>query len=238
MAAKEHDAVASEFDSYRDSYSETVNKALIVPGLDVDYFTRVKAEMLLDIVRQHFGGTDGVSLLDVGCGVGNYHPLLIGRVGRLTGVEISQGSIDTARLANPDVNYVAYDGDTLPFGDGAFDAAYAICVVHHVPPASWTRFFKELHRIVRPGGLAMIFEHNPANPLTRRVVDRCPFDRDAVLLPRRQTHRLLRDAGFQAAAPRTILTIPSFGPVTRAIDRALGAAPFGAQYVAIGTKAS
>ena len=40
-----------------------------------------------------------------------------------------------------------------------------------------------MRRVVRPGGLLCIIEHNPFNPLTRLAVVRCEFDRDAVLLP-------------------------------------------------------
>ena len=35
-------------------------------------------------------------------------------------------------------------------------------------------------------------KHNPLNPLTRLVVSRCEFDRDAVLLTAKAAKRLLR----------------------------------------------
>ena len=55
----------------------------------------------------------------------------------------------------------------------------------------------------------MVFEHNPKNPLTMRVVNRCPFDRDAVLLKSAETVRLFEQAGFEAVERRYILTIPA-----------------------------
>jgi SAM-dependent methyltransferase len=102
--------------------------------------------------------------------------------------------------------------------------------MHHVPPAQWPAFAAEMKRVVRPGGLAVVFEHNPFNPLTRRVVSNCEFDADAVLLRPKQTRALLADAGFRDLQSRSILSVPSFGKGTRAVDLALGRLPLGAQY--------
>ena len=43
MSALEQDKVAAEFDTYQGHYAETVDAALALPGLKVDFFTRVKA---------------------------------------------------------------------------------------------------------------------------------------------------------------------------------------------------
>lgn len=229
-------AVAEEFDKYRDTYSDAVNDALIVPGLDVDYFTKVKAQILLDQARAIFGDPGQIDVLDVGCGIGNYHPLLKGAFHRLVGVDVSPESIDRAKERNTDVEYLVYDGRTLPFEDTSFDIAYAICVVHHVPVPMWENFFAELHRVLKPSGRAMIFEHNPLNPLTMRVVNRCPFDRDAVLLKQGKTTSLLGGAGFADVSSRTFLNVPSFNRLTRQLDQMIGVLPTGAQYLAMGTK--
>jgi len=220
----------SQFDAYAASYQDAVNRSLAFVGMKVDYFTKVKAAYLLDLLREHFGATSGLSLLDVGCGVGNFHPLLGRHVASLTGVDLSAECLQQAQASNPAVRYLHYDGSRLPFADGSFDAAIAICVMHHVPPGQWRGFAAEMKRVVRPGGLAVVFEHNPLNPLTRRVVSTCEFDADAVLLGRRRLRGLMAEAGFGEVRSRAILSIPSFGSVTRRIDRALGHLPLGAQY--------
>ena len=61
----------------------------------------------------------------------------------------------------------------MPVPDASVDVVFAICVVHHVPPAHWGAFAAEMARVLRPGGVAAIFEHNPLNPVTRRVVSNC-----------------------------------------------------------------
>lgn len=235
MKDPQQEAVAREFDAYRNTYSDAVNDALLVPGLDVDYFTKVKAEYLKEIIAEELGDTSSRDVLDIGCGVGNYHRLLKDTFATLTGIDVSSQSIEQARLINQHVRYDVYDGAALPYADGSFDVAYTICVMHHVPTGLWPNFSKEMLRVLRPGGIGLVFEHNPSNPLTMRVVNRCPFDRDAVLLKPAKTRALLEGAGFRDVSTRSIINIPSFGPLTRRIDRSLlGLLPFGAQYIAIG----
>ncbi len=224
----------AEFDAYAGSYDDAVNASLAFTGLKVDYFTKVKAGYLLDLLHDHFGATKPLRLLDVGCGVGNFHPLLAGEVAALSGTDLSAACVARAAERNPGVSYQAYDGERLPWADDSFDAAFTVCVMHHVPPVQWPAFAAEMKRVVRPGGLVAVFEHNPVNPLTRRIVDNCEFDADAVLLRQGKTRELLAGAGFGQVTSRSILSIPSMGPMTRRIDLALGRLMLGAQYFAKG----
>ncbi|WP_201829345.1 class I SAM-dependent methyltransferase [Microvirga zambiensis] len=226
-------AIAEEFDRYNANYSDTVNASLVLPGMNVDYFTRVKAGHLLDLMNSELGATHNLNVLDVGCGIGNYHGLIKGEIGRLEGCDISQESIEHARQRHPEVSYSSYSGDRLPYTDGAFDVVFTICVMHHVPPARWVNFVHEIRRVLRKDGLALVFEHNPFNPLTNKVVNRCPFDADAVLLKPSVTRELFSEAGFRQVQSRSVLNIPSAGKFTRWLDRCLGVLPTGAQYFLI-----
>ena len=227
--------VDAQFDAYAGSYDDAVNQSLAFLGMKVDYFTRVKAAYLLDLLEDHFGDTRGLDLLDVGCGVGNYHPLVREQLGSLSGADVSSACVDQAARRNPAGTYRAYDGGRLPFADDQFDVATTICVMHHVPPAQWPAFAAEMKRVLKPGGLALVFEHNPLNPLTRRVVSNCEFDADAVLLRQGRTRGLLAEAGFRDVSSRAILSIPSGGRWSRRLDLLLGRLALGAQYFARGT---
>lgn len=222
------------FDAYADSYTDSVNRSISFLGVKVDYFTRVKVSYLLDILNAHFGRSEHVTLLDVGCGVGQSHALLAPHLASLSGTDVSAPCIEKATAGNPGCAYSPYDGSRLPWDDNQFDAASTTCVMHHVPPVQWPAFAAELARVVRPGGIVTVFEHNSFNPLTRRAVSSCPFDDDAVLLRQNRTKALLRDAGLVQVQSRAILTIPPVGPLTRRIDLALGRLCLGAQYIAHG----
>jgi 2-polyprenyl-3-methyl-5-hydroxy-6-metoxy-1,4-benzoquinol methylase len=221
---------ASEFDTYSRSYDTAVNASIAFSGLKVDFFTKVKASHIKRIIRERFGSERDVNMLDVGCGVGNYHPYFAQDVASLSGVDVSAACIQTASERNANVSYKVYDGKRLPYDDASFDVVYTICVMHHVPPSQWQAFASELRRVVRPGGLALVFEHNPFNPLTRRAVSTCEFDKDAVLLQARTTARLLRNAGFGSIDSRYILTVPPINSFLDSIDRLFSRIPLGGQY--------
>ncbi|EQM68739.1 class I SAM-dependent methyltransferase [Pseudomonas tohonis] len=224
---------ARTFDSYKETYSGTVNTAVSFTGLSVDFYTKVKAGYIVELVDKHFGLEQALDVLDVGCGIGNYHALLAPHFRRLSGVDVSSDCIAMARHRNAGVDYEVYDGERLPYADASFDVVYTICVMHHVSPSLWQNFVSEMRRVLRPGGLALVFEHNPRNPLTMRAVNNCPFDEDAVLLRRERTTGLLEEAGFSDIESRFILSIPASNTFLRRIDRLLGHMPFGAQYYVV-----
>lgn len=220
----------SGFDAYADGYEEAVRHSIAFSGREHEFFTRRKAEHLLELAQRRLGRLERVRALDVGCGVGSTDAHLVGRVGALEGIDTSAAAVERAAAANPSVRYRAYDGERLPYDDGHFDLAFAICVVHHVAPADRGALAGELARVVRPGGIVAVFEHNPFNPLTRLAVARCSFDDDVVLLRPRRARRLLEDAGLRPVEQRFIVLVPSDRPSARAVEHAFRNVPLGAQY--------
>jgi ubiquinone/menaquinone biosynthesis C-methylase UbiE len=133
-------------------------------------------------------------------------------------------------------DYATYDGEHLPYSDGSFDMAMAICVFHHVPPALWQQVATEMLRVVKPGGLVLIIEHNPYNPVTRYIVNSCSFDADAVLLSPRRMRALFTASNSENVTTRSILNIPPKSDRLRKLDLKLGVLPIGAQYYLMATK--
>ncbi|MET0679308.1 MAG: class I SAM-dependent methyltransferase [Bradyrhizobium sp.] len=232
-----------EFDHYRDGYSQKINQAIAFSGQTQDFYTEVKARCLLDVLSRlrapgsasdaaAFGAGPPLKVLDVGCGQGLIHPHLHPSKAnlKLTGVDVAGTVIDEAREANPHVHYDVYNGEQLPYSDNTYDAAYAIAVMHHVPPANWTSFLKEMMRVVRPGGMIAIIEHNPINPLTQWIVKSCPFDENAVLLRSGRLAGLFRAAGLVEMERRFIIFTPFDSAFFRQLDSGLSWLPLGAQY--------
>ena len=84
--------------------------------------------------------------------------------------------VEVASGRNPWADYEAIRAEgPFPFGEGAFDVSFAVCVLHHVPPPQRLALVSEMARVTRPGGTVAIFEHNPWNPLTRRAVAGGPY---------------------------------------------------------------
>jgi SAM-dependent methyltransferase len=222
------------FDAYGESYDEVMKKSIGFMGQKHDYYTQAKADCLLENLKKRYGDTRTLRVLDVGCGVGKTDGFLSPDLGKLTGVDISSASIERARRENPEVHYEVYDGNSLPFEAGAFDAAFLICVLHHVAPEKRVALLREVRRTVRPGGAVFIFEHNPFHPLTRLVVARCEFDRDARLLSRRTAAELVRKAGFELLDSQYLLFLPFKTAFLRGTEFLRRNIPLGAQYFVAG----
>jgi SAM-dependent methyltransferase len=222
-----------EFDRYAESYRSEVERAA---GVSVEGLAGEKARLILDVLSRALGSPDRLRVLDIGCGIGMVEQELEQKVADLWGTDMSEKSVEIAKARAPATHFVHSGGETLPFDSGSFDAAFTICVIHHVPPAARAKFIGEMLRVLRPGGVAIIFEHNPLNPMTRFIVSRCAFDEDAILLRCRESERLLADGGATVAGRRYVGFSPIRHAVVERMERSLSWLPAGAQYCVWGTK--
>ncbi len=227
-----------EFDNYRDNYHDDINAAIRFSGKSQTYFTQVKARYLGNELTQKFGANNNLKVLDVGCGHGDIHPFIHQAYAgiELTGIDVAGTVVDEAASRYPENDYRVYDGNRIPFEDETFDSAFAICVMHHVPPPQWEQFLREMLRVVKEDGVLLVFEHNPSNPITRRIVNNCPLDENAVLLPAKQLSDLCQKTGWKDVRNQFILFTPFSTKPFEQLDRWLGAIPLGAQYFTKGVR--
>jgi ubiquinone/menaquinone biosynthesis C-methylase UbiE len=93
-------------------------------------------------------------VLDVGCGNGFIAHHLNGLLGKpVVGLDV--GDNTAARI-----KYLPYDGRHLPVRDQSFDAVLLCYVLHHAHDARLV--LNEVSRVLREGGLAIIYEDMPA----------------------------------------------------------------------------
>jgi SAM-dependent methyltransferase len=213
------------FDEHSADYSQQVNRALAVAGLKHDFFFEAKVRHILEVRRRL--PESAVRVLEIGSGVGLLQQRLRPLLTHLWGIDPSLASLAAA----PGGRGIAADGIHLPFGDESFHLVIAVCVLHHVPPDQRAAFLAEAARVVRRGGILTLCEHNPWNPLTRLVVNRCEFDRDAVLLPQTEAKRRLAAAGFGEIRSRYIHFFPWRTALWGRLERLLAPVPLGGQYV-------
>ena len=122
--------------------------------------------------------------------------------------------------------------------EGTFGAVVLANVLHHVPPENRRGLMKSVARLLAPEGKAVVFEHNPFNPLTRKVVRECEFDENAILLRPRETKHLLYDAGLENVKRDFIVFFPRPLAALRGMESWLRWVPMGAQYAAWGQRLS
>jgi ubiquinone/menaquinone biosynthesis C-methylase UbiE len=106
------------------------------------------------------------AVLDLGCGLGRQAEEMIRRGYGVTGLDVSERLLRSARQRG--VPVTSGDALRLPFADDAFDVVYTIGVLHHLPDREAQRAAcAEVHRVLKPGGRFLVHESNPRNPLFR-----------------------------------------------------------------------
>jgi len=98
---------------------------------------------------------DGHSILDVGCGFGGTLSLLDKKLNGafLTGVNIDPRQLTRARkikFTKNKIEFIEANACDLPFGKDQFDTVLAVECIFHFP--SRKKFFKEVFRVLKPGG--------------------------------------------------------------------------------------
>jgi SAM-dependent methyltransferase len=216
------------FDEHSAGYSQKITEALSVVGLEHGFFFEAKVREILEAQRRVTA--DGEPrVLEIGCGIGLLTERLRPLLRAVWGIDPSISSL--GKTAAPDGRLAAADGLHTPFTDESFHLVIAVCVFHHVPVDQRAAFLDEAARITRRGGLVLLCEHNPWNPLTRLVVGRCELDHDAILLAEPEARRQLTAAGLAAIRSRYILFFPWRGALWRWLEARLAWLPLGGQYV-------
>ena len=232
----------AEFDKFALEYRNTHASNISLSGESPEYFSAYKIrDFALELERVSTGLT-APRVLDFGAGVGNSAPYIIKSLpeAQLTCADVSGESLAIARsrFTHASVRYVKLDGADLPFRDAQFDAAFSACVFHHITPSEHAHWLSELLRVTKPGGLLMIYEHNPLNPITRAVVRECPFDENAILIGAGELRGCLEAAGWQDVRARFRVFFPRALAAARPLERFLVWLPLGAQYYVTGRRGS
>jgi SAM-dependent methyltransferase len=115
------------------------------------------------IVREAVGDVRGATVLDLGCGTGRHTLWLAAAGARVTAVDFSDGMLAEARrkAGAAAVEFLAHDlHDPLPFPTASFDIVVSGLVLEHLRELGG--FFAEAHRVLRPGGRAVVSAMHPA----------------------------------------------------------------------------
>lgn len=114
------------------------------------------------------GEVAGLRVLDAGCGPGLYAEELLARGAVVTAVDASEPMLELARarLGERATVLRADLDDPLPFADASFDLVVSALVVHHV--ADRAAAFRELHRVLVPGGAAVVSTQHPTTDWLRK----------------------------------------------------------------------
>jgi len=105
-----------------------------------------------------FPSSTGREVLEVGVGLGADHQRFAESGAKLTGVDLTERAVSHVRrrlgLFGLSSTLSTGDAENLPFEPDSFDIVYSWGVIHHSP--NTPRAVGEIHRVLRPGGVARI----------------------------------------------------------------------------------
>jgi demethylmenaquinone methyltransferase/2-methoxy-6-polyprenyl-1,4-benzoquinol methylase len=107
----------------------------------------------------------GDRVLDACCGTGDLAIAALRAGGRVTALDFSERMLERAHEKSSEIEWVQGDALSLPFGDGAFDAATVGFGVRNLDDLE--AGLRELRRVLRPGGRVAILEITQPRGLLR-----------------------------------------------------------------------
>lgn len=243
----------AEFDRYAAEYDAGMQhpvKRLL--GRSAEEYMAVKTRWLLrDFARlpgvpagrPSTGGQMPTRVLDVGCGVGTFLRQLheSHQTCDLKGCDVSAAMVDEARRrwnGAPAIELKLIDQGRLPYASDAFDVVVLCCVLHHVAVEDRAGLVQETARVLTPQGRLYVFEHNPGNPLTRRVIRQTPIDRMSELLFPAEVAALLGSAELEGVKTQYLMFFPPRWPFLSRLEGLLTWCPLGGQYVTSASKSA
>ena len=222
----------AEFDRHAATYKKLHETNIALSGEEPAYFADYKMRDFRALIDQVGLPLDG-RYLDFGSGVGASIEPFRKHIpqGQLVCADVSADSLALAKQTHGGAEqYTWMPEGKLPLADASVDGAFACCVFHHIPHELHQQSLTEIRRVLKPGGLLMIYEHNPYNPLTVRAVRTCPFDENAVLMTAAALKRSADSAGLGTYRRDYRVFFPAALAWLRPLENLLRWLPLGAQY--------
>ena len=101
------------------------------------------------------------SVLEIGCGSGGTIENLAKRGAKVSGIEIKDDLVRLSKMRASQFegcSCIKADADTLPFPDKAFDVCSSMDLIEHLEDPE--KHFKEMIRVLKPGGIISISTPN------------------------------------------------------------------------------
>jgi len=199
--SRKPDAIASVREGY-DRWS-------VIYDHDVNPLTALEGP----VVRRLCGVVDRVHALDLGCGTGRHTEWLASDGAVVTALDFSPGMLDAARkkVGSADVRFQTHDlHDPLPVADGSHDLVVSGLVVEHL--GDLQAFFREIRRVLRSEGRAVISAMHPAMFLRGSQARFTDGESGEVIAPGSLPHSTAEIVGAALRARLSLVEIEEHAP--------------------------
>ena len=135
-------------------------------NLDIGQVSTIDAKITLELITEAARRLrpDADTLLDIGCGAGNYTLMMLSKLNNLncTMVDLSKPMLDKAfervlQVSEKKPEIIQGDIRDIPLMENHFDIILAGAVLHHLrDDTDWEFTFRKLFNILKPGGCLMV----------------------------------------------------------------------------------
>tara|TARA_B100000686_G_scaffold79646_1_gene85905 strand:- start:3384 stop:4070 length:687 start_codon:yes stop_codon:yes gene_type:complete len=227
--------MTTSFDSFSKNYNKVVNDSIRQTGYDTESMVSAKlhkiAKIFPDLTDKKF------RLLDFGCGVGNLYGGMVNFFPKAvyTGVDPSKNSIIKARSRFQE-NKAFQRYESQEWKSFKYDLIFSAGVFHHIPHKEHSEIIEKLFSILNHNGRLVIWEHNPLNPVTKKIIKDCPIDKDAVLVPSKNIRKLFERVSLSEINISYTTFFPKILSPLNYFESLLEWLPIGGQYIVTGQK--
>ena len=111
-------------------------------------FAKPTTDRFRALIRKKLNPRSGETLLDVGCGPGNYRSSF---ACQYSGIDINPSYIKMAS-SRLEGRFVVMDGTRLEFADESFDHVVSVAILHHLTDEQVVQMVREARRVCKPSG--------------------------------------------------------------------------------------
>jgi ubiquinone/menaquinone biosynthesis C-methylase UbiE len=178
-------SIRESYDSLAEEYTRRIAAELEHKPLDRELLNRFAAEVA--------GQGD---VCDMGCGPGHVARYLRDVGAPVFGLDISPRMVEQARSRNPDISFHEGDMTALSMPDAALAGIAAFYAIVNIPKESLGSVFREMARVLQPGGWLLLAFHIGNELLHEQELWGKQISMDFFLFPTAEICDYLRDAGF------------------------------------------
>ncbi len=141
LSSEEGYDLAAEFYDTKEKYLNSFEKNNILPLL---------------------GDIKNLTVLDVGAGTGRLSVQLAKAGAQVTALDVSANMLELIKRKNNKIQTTVADAENLPFEKESFDVVTAAFLIVHLKDP--TRFFDEVYRVLKDGGIFVVTNINQKDP--------------------------------------------------------------------------
>jgi ubiquinone/menaquinone biosynthesis C-methylase UbiE len=178
-------SIRESYDRLADEYARRLFHELEHKPLDRELLNRFAAKVM---------GQGQVC--DMGCGPGQVARHLRDAGAMVFGLDLSPQMLEQARQFNPDISFVEGNMTSLQLPDGALAGIAAFYAIVNIPKESLPVVFREMHRVLQPGGLLLLAFHAGDEIIHPAELWGRPITMDFFLFEPAVIRQYLESAGF------------------------------------------